>query len=62
LLRLLLNKHSKLKKKIEKDAGYVDAFLAAALTRVMRALCPSLLLLLLLCCILLLLVDLSQVL
>ena len=41
------------------DGGSVNAFLAADLTRVMRAAVPSLLLLLLLCCILLLLVDLS---
>jgi len=39
--------------------GSVNAFLAVALTRVMRATVPIPTLLLLLCCILLLLVDLS---
>ena len=41
------------------DGGSVNAFLAVALTRVMRATVPIPTLLLLLCCILLLLVDLS---
>jgi len=44
------------------DAGYVDEFLASALTRVMRAPVPIPDLVLLLCCNLLLLVDLSKVL
>jgi len=44
------------------DTGCVNAFLAATLSRVVRAAVTILLLLLLLlCCILLLLVDLSQV-
>ena len=43
------------------DAGYVNAFLAAALTRVMRAAVPFPAVAAASCCILLLLVDLLQV-